>query len=52
MNKKYENTKPTGRPKDRWIDEILEVAGNVTAETVNKLAKDNNLSLPSTLSGK
>jgi hypothetical protein len=43
INKKYENTRPTGRPK------ILEVLGNITAEEANRSAINHNLSLPSTL---
>jgi hypothetical protein len=32
INKKCENTRPTGRPRKRWIDGIYEALGNITAE--------------------
>jgi hypothetical protein len=52
MNKKYENTRPTGRPRKRWIGGILAVLGNITAEEANKTGKDRNLCLASILRGK
>jgi hypothetical protein len=51
INKKYENTRPTGRPRKWWIEGILEVLGNVTAEEANRRVKDCNVSLPSTPRG-
>jgi hypothetical protein len=44
-NKKYENTRPKGRPRKRWIDGILESLGNITAEKANRRARDHKLSL-------
>jgi hypothetical protein len=49
--KKYENTRPKGRPRKQWISRILEALGNITAEKANRRAKDRNLSLLSTLRG-
>jgi hypothetical protein len=49
--RKYENTRPKGKPRKRWIGEILEVLGNITAEEANRRAKDRKLSLTSTLRG-
>jgi hypothetical protein len=51
INKKYENTRPKGRPRKQWIDGILEALGNITAEEANIRARDCKLSLPSTLTG-
>jgi hypothetical protein len=51
INKKYENTRPKGRPRKQWIDGILEALGNITAEEANRRARDHKLSLPSTLRG-
>jgi hypothetical protein len=49
INKKLGNTRPTGRPRTRWIGGILEVLGNITPEKVKRRAKDHNVPLPSTL---
>jgi hypothetical protein len=51
INKKYENTRPKGRPRKQWIGGILEALGNITVEEVNRRARDRKLSLPSTLRG-
>jgi hypothetical protein len=49
INKKYENTRPKGRPRKRRIDGILEALRNITAEEANRRANDRKLPPISTL---
>ena len=51
LNKRYENNRPIGRPRKRWIDSVLETLGNITAEEANRRAKDRILTLHSTPKG-
>jgi hypothetical protein len=52
MNKHYENTRPKGIPKKRWIEGILESLGNISIAEVTKKASDRKLYLPTTFKDK
>jgi hypothetical protein len=47
MNKHYENTRPKGRPKKRWIEGILNSLGNISIAEATKKARHRKLYLPS-----
>jgi hypothetical protein len=52
MNKHYENTRPKGRRKKRWIEGILDSLGNISIAEATKKARDRKLFLPSTSNDK
>jgi hypothetical protein len=52
MNKYYENTRPKGRPKKRWIEGLLNSLGNISIAEATKKTGDRKLYLPSTFNDK
>jgi hypothetical protein len=49
ITKKNENTRTIWQPRKRWIDGIIEMRRNLTAEEANMKAKDLDLSVSLTL---